>query len=55
MKKYLRPKMEEIEIKVTDIITSSGIYQSPDKPKSAIGTDITDGADVGNINPADVF
>jgi len=55
MKKYLRPEITEIEIKVKDIIAKSGIYQSPDKQKSAIGADITDGTFIGDVDPNSIF
>ncbi len=56
MKQYNRPTIDMILIEVQDIITASiGIVQSPDKPKSTMGTDVTDGTNIGNIDPNNIF
>lgn len=55
MKKYISPEFEMIEMETEDIITISGIVQSPDKPKSALFDNDDTGVDLGNIDPESVF
>ena len=55
MKKYISPEFERIEMEIEDIMTISGIVQSPDKPKSALFDNADTGVNLGSIDPESIF